>query len=452
MKIIIFLNSLILLLACFLPNKYLSFHSYLLYGCQFLTLIPFLLSKLRYVKNFFLPSFFILLYYLINQSIGAYLVPRGFGFNNWFEPYLVKIDNYNQIVSYFIVCNFTLFIICMRSLKKLEKIDTLQTRGNLKITVYDFYLDLIRIFASIMLFLVFCYINIYSLFSFQLAIIIILCSYLAYSKNHYRFLIYFIFLFLMVKFNFENKREVIISLFSMFFLETYYSRVALQFTFKKISLYFSALFLFLFLILSSSILRGYGSYGAENFSTAITYIPDYIESDIFIDGLTDNLELNYSYGTGVSAMNMIIKGDLQYQYGYTLLKLFFLPIPRDLISFKPESIMQMFTKKFNPSFWAEGGSLPVIFPVDMYLNFQFLGFLVMGLIISLLDNIFLIFHKLRTRSFLYFSFLFLFITILAFARGSGIELYILYYLVIVPFLLVYILSRMLIKNRVQSNT
>nr|WP_315156023.1 hypothetical protein [uncultured Flavobacterium sp.] len=446
MKVIIISNIVILMLACLLPNQFLGFHSYIIFGIQFITLIPFLLSKLRYLKNFFLPSFFILFYYLINEILGAYLVPRGFGFNNWFEPYLAKIENYNLIISYLVVCNFTLFAVCLRTLKKLNVIDSFEPRGNLNIIKYDFLLDIARIFACIFLFLVFSYIDIYSLFSFQLVIIIILCSYLAYFQKIIRFLVYLVFLVLMVKFNFENKREVVISLFSMIFLETYYSRIVLQFTFKKILLYFSGIFLFFFLVLTSSILRGYGSFGAETFSTAATYLPEYVESDIFVDGITDNLELNYSYGTGISAMNMIIKGDLPYQYGYTLLKLFFLPIPRDMISFKPESIMQMFTKKFYPSFWAEGGSLPVILPVDMFLNFHFLGFLATGLIVYLLDYLFVKFHQFRHRSFFYFSFVFLFSTVLAFARGSGIDLYIFYYIVITPFLIVYILSRIFFRG------
>lgn len=446
MKVILISNIVILIFACFLPNYFLAYNSFIIFGFQFIALIPFLLSKLRYLKNFFLPSFFILLYYLINESLGAFLVPRGFGFNNWFEPYLAKIENYNLIVSYLVVCNFAIFMVCLRTLKKLYIIDSYSPTQNLKLLNYNFLLDIVRIFSCIIMFVFFSYINIYSLFSFQLAIIIILCSYLAYFKKSIRFLIYLIFLVLMVKFNFENKREVVISLFSMIFLEVYYSRIKLQFTLKKLTLYFGGIFLFFFLVLSSSILRGYGSYGADTFSTAITYLPDYIQSDIFVDGVTDNLELNFSYGTGMSAMDMIIKGDLPYQYGYTLLKLFFLPIPREMISFKPESIMQMFTMKFYPSFWAEGGSLPVILPVDMFINFHFLGFLATGIIVSILDFFFVKFHQFRKRSFFYFSFIFLFITIIVFARGSGVEQYILYYAVIIPFLIFYILFRIFIKS------
>ncbi len=446
MKIIIISNIVLLILACLLPNQFLAFHSYVIFGIQFLTLIPFLLSKLKYLKNFFLPSFFILLYFLINESLGSFLVTRGFGFTNWFDSYLAKIENYNLIVSYLVVCNFTIFTVCMRTLKKLNLTDSIDPKRNLRTMKFDFILDIVRIFTSIILFLLFSYFDIYSLFSFQLAIIIILCSYLSYFKKTIRFLVYLVFLILMVKFNFENKREVVISLFAMIFLEAYYSRIKLQFTFKKIVFYFFGIFLFFFLVLTSSILRGYGSFEADTFSTAATYLPDYVESDFFVDGLTDNLELNYSYGTGISAMNMIIVGDLPHQYGYTLLKLFFLPIPRDMITFKPESIMQMFTKKFYPSFWAEGGSLPVILPVDMFLNFHFLGFLATGIIIYLLDFIFMKFHQLQHRSFLYFSFIFLFSTILAFARGSGIDLYFFYYIVIIPFLLVYILGRIFFKS------
>lgn len=265
MKVIIISNIVLLILACLLPNHFLAFHSYVIFGIQFLTLIPFLLSKLKYLKNFFLPSFFILFYFLINESLGSFLVPRGFGFNNWFEPYLAKIENYNLIVSYLVVCNFILFMVCLGTLKKLNLIDSIDPKGNLRIIKFDFILDIVRILFSIILFLLFSYFDIYSLFSFQLAIIIILCSYLAYFQKTIRFLVYLVFLMLMVKFNFENKREVVITLFTMIFLEAYYSRIILQFTLKKIAIYFSGIFLFFFLVLTSSILRGYGSFDADTF-------------------------------------------------------------------------------------------------------------------------------------------------------------------------------------------
>lgn len=438
-------------MAMILPNDFLTFNSFLIFGAQSLILISYLLKRLKYLKNFFAPSFFIICYYLINQTLGSFLVPRGYGFNNWFEEYLVKIQNYNLIVAYLIVCNFLLFLVCLRTLKKLA---LFEPRANFefgKTKIWANILDVLKISFGAVLFLIISIANVFSLFSFQLSIILIVCSSLAHNKRTIRYLAYFVFLLLMIRFNFDNKREVVISLFSMIFLESYYSRIQLQFSIKKLVIYISVICLFFSVIITSSILRGYGGFGADNFLTAVSYLPDYVESEIFIDGITDNLELNYSYGTSITAMNMIIEKDLPYQYGFTLMKLFFLPIPRSFISFKPESIMQMFTKKFHPTFWAEGGSLPVIVPVDMFLNFHCFGVFATGFLVFLVDLLFIEFHLLKRRNIFYFSFLFLFITVLAFARGSGIDLYIFYFIVSLPFLVFYYLVRIVISPLSNKN-
>jgi hypothetical protein len=220
----------------------------------------------------------------------------------------------------------------------------------------------------------------------------------------------------------------------------------MQFTAKKILLYISGIALFLILIMTSSILRGYGQFDVSSLPKAISYVPKYISADIFVDGLTDNLELNYSYGTAVTSMDKILNGELRYQYGMTLLKVLFLPIPRKLFPDKPESIMQQFTRIYNPSYWAAGGSFPVILPCDMFLNFSYLGVLPFAFVWLILNYTFVKFHHISNRNIIYFSYIFLFITVLMFARGSGLELYLLYCIFAMPVFILHLLLKHIIEN------
>jgi hypothetical protein len=255
----------------------------------------------------------------------------------------------------------------------------------------------------------------------------------------------------MIVFNFENKREVIVALFAVFFLEAYHQRWLIQFTLSKIISYLIGITLFFVLIFTTSILRGYGEYGAKTLFSAASYIPDYMTSDIFVDGLTDNLELNYSYSTAVTSMDMVIKGEIKYQYGLTILKIFFLPIPRDVFPDKPGSIMQIYTQKYQPDFWDEGGSLPVILPADMFANFNILGIIPFILICLCLDVFFIRFHLATTRGIKYFTYFFLFITILFLARGSGLELYFLFYIFAFPFLIIYTVASIIFLKKVNKD-
>jgi hypothetical protein len=191
---------------------------------------------------------------------------------------------------------------------------------------------------------------------------------------------------------------------------------------------------FLLLVLTASVLRGYGNFDVATPVQAVARVPEYVASENFLSGLTDNLELNYSYGAAVTSMGMMLDGRIDVQYGASLAKLFFLPIPRDILPEKPSSVMQIFTREFVPHWHEEGSSLPVMSPAELFINFHYGGVLALAIIWFILDQCFLAFQSAKPRSFASLSFLFLVITVLLFARGSGIEQYLLYYMLAAPVL------------------
>jgi len=440
--IIIILNIILIIPVFILPNEYFVRHSYVFYGIQILLLIPYLIHKTRYVKDLFLPTTFALFYYLANQFLGSIVVPSGYGIDKQFTPDILSVNSYKVIVPYFLIINLVLFILSSYSLKKInEKYNTkFPIKAESKYYTERLVDNLISIFLLIV-FLIISYLEIFMAFSFQLAIMVIICSRNSTSGRWIRYISYIISLSLMVLLNYDNKREIIIIFFLIIFFEAYINRWILKFTIRRLLVYFSIGVVFLTLILTASLFRGYGQFHPKSLADAVEYLPEYIKSDFFIDGFAENLELNYCYGTAITSMDKILNGELKYQYGLTILKVFFIPVPRSLLSWKPNSMMQIYTKNRNPEYFNNGGSYPVIFQCDMFLNFHFFGVIAFIIIWYIINSFYINFHKITKQNLRYFSYPFLFITILILARGSGLELYIIHYLLGLIIFVFYVLLK-----------
>lgn len=432
MKPILLLSLIAAGVAFVVPNDFLATDSYLFYGLQLLTMLPYLFRRAVYVENLFLPTFFVLLYFLVNLTFGSFLVPRNFGIDKEFADIALAINTYNLIVPFLLLSNAILFWLTARSLRQLRdvapRIRQLVARD---MQPYN-HAALLMSPALIVPFAALAYFDVYSAFSFQLVILLVHLTQPSLRGKWYRWPIYAAYLAAQVAFDFDNKREIAMTLFLMIFLEVYYSRTALKFGLRNIISYTLALCAFLGLVLAASILRGYGSFQVTSLIDAFGYIPQYMTSELFADGVTDNLELNFNYGVTITSIDQTLRGVIDYQYGSSLIKVLFLPIPRDSIPYKPESVMQLFTRIYAPERWLENGSLPVMFASDMFVNFNYLGLLPFALVWGIINRAFVAFHTVTPRSFTFYSCAFLIITVLMFARGSGLELWLLYYLIALP--------------------
>lgn len=437
MSTILLLNLFLVLLAVILPNDFLIWDSYVLYAAQALTMIPFVLSRTVYVKNLFLPTFFVLVYSLVNLAFGSYLVPRGFGWDKQFADVATNIQNYNRIVPFLLASNIVLFWLTLTALRDLALADAQWRSSTHNEPASSESLGLAKMLLYIPLFFAVSYLDIYSALSFLLAILILHLTDPWLKRSLLRYAVYIYYLVVLAAFDFGNKREIAIVLFLIIFLEAYHRGARLAFTPKAIAAYIVASTSFFGLILTASILRGYGDFPVSTIFGAIADIPRYMTSNMFIDGITDNLELNYNYGVAITAIDQTLRGLIHYQYGASLIKVLFLPIPRDALPFKPDSIMQLFTRIYAPDWWSEQGSMPVRFAAEMFLNFSYLGLVGYAVIWACINKLFLTFHTATPRSFVACSCLFLCITVLMFARGSGLEEWLLYYFLATPLLLLF---------------
>ncbi len=447
---VLIVNLVAIGLAIVLPNDVLKWHSYIFYGIQLCTLVPYAARRAFFAKNLFMPTLFALCYYLVNLTFGGFLVPRYYGWNKEYGPVTLAIGTYDLIVPYLLMANVILFLVTCWTISVLAHVRSAQvtdasSSDGAPLRRFGWIAEGLCIAVFVVVLLVD-----FSALALILSIQIVHLSELARRRAPYRYLVYAIYLFALVGFDFENKREIAMSLFLMVFLEGYYGWHVLRLTPRTVLRYAAAGLLFLGLILTSSILRGYGQYEVTSVVGAALVLPRYVSSDIFVDGITDNLELNYNYGAAVNAIDMTSRGELPYQLGASLWKVLFLPIPRSKFPWKPESVMQLYTKIYAPTYWASSGSLPVIFSSEMYVNFAFFGLLPFALVWMALNGAYVALHRSAARSFMYYSSIFLVISILNFARGSGLELYVLYYLYAAPVLL--LASLFAGGNRRRGNT
>lgn len=433
MAAIIVINLFLVAIAAIVPNEFLVWHSYLLYGLQALSTIPFLLGRAKYLDHLFLPTFFVLVYMLVNLTFGAYLVPREFSWNKDFAPVVTAIQHYRLIVPFFLLSNVILFCLTTSALKKLALANSAGARAS-GADSSDGSVVLKTVFYFSTFFIISKY-QVFSAFSFQLAVLLLHLTDRSVRGSRHRYAIYAFYLLVSLAYSFENKREIAMILFLIVFLEAYFGRYRLKATLASFAGYGFAIGSFMALILAASILRGYGQFSVTSVVGALYLVPAYIGSELFINSIADNLELTYNYGVTVTSIDHVLRAEIDYRYGASLIKVLFLPIPRDVFAFKPESAMQVFTQVFAPHWWVREGSMPVGFASDMFMNFHYFGLVAYALIWWPINKAFLFIYSATPRSFLWYSCIFLCITVLLLARGGGIEQWLLYYLLAVPFLL-----------------
>lgn len=444
---LIIFNLILIVVSIFIDNEFYKYNGYQIYFLQFLVNFYFLFLKLKVrLNDFFLPSFFSYLFVSVNMILGGYLVPRGYGFFKNYREEVLKIEHYQLFIPYILFSLFVLALLSYIYMVKIRKNQITQISAKVK------KIDTKFIFILFLLYLISLVVGLPVGVQIGFLIIIIYNILFVFKKFYFRYLFYIVILFFSLKFYSFDKRNIVVVLFLIVFYETVVLKSKPISNIKAIFSIFILGLLFMFLIISASINRGYGNYKINNFLDLITSAQDYLKQDIFIDAITDNLELNYNYGATFTALNYLENGKVNYQFGLTLIKPLFYFIPREIFSEKPQSFMQRFTEQYIPGGWKDGESLPVNFIVELYGNFHYLGLFALYFFYIFFNNMYLyIIKNLNKLNFKLYTCLFFVITHLFFIRGSGLDLYILYYLFSIPCYLIYvILNKVLILKSIKQ--
>ena len=421
--------------ASFIPlfanNAWLRFNSFVFFIPQFLLLSLFILNKAKYFHTIFLPSNIMFFYLGISFSIGSIFVPLDIGFlTKSFSHDYHKIENFPFIIFFWMqVFNVTalISILTMRNEIIYRNISYKKKK----------YRSLLVVLLSMLMLIIISGFDFFFVFGTQLALLLVA---LIHSKNvnaQCMLLVALSGLIVFVSFNSHNKRELLMAIMLVIIYFGLIYKFKLKFNLKYILVYCLMVLIFVLLILVSSVIRGYGGFDGGDVITAAKFIPIYLTSENFFHSLMDNFEVSHTFPVSVLSIDYILSGRLEMQAGTTLLKPLFLFTPREILAFKPDSFIHIFTATQNPAIYSLGGSYPVPFPSELFANFHLISLFILIVFLYFFNKIyFFIFignqEGIKFRISILFTVL-LFILI----RGGGADLLFIHFLSTLPILLLF---------------
>lgn len=437
---VVIINIILAVLSLFFSEKLIIDFGYWLYLIQFIIFFFFGLNTKNNFLYFFSPSFLTITYLGLNFFMGHYVVSNNLGLTDKYFNQFVKFQSVNFITFYFLLCNLIVFLSI--PLKKMRKYQYDKNKLNKvsKNTTLVFSLLFFMIIVS------FIYIDLSFIggggnfnYVYKLSSAIILMFLIKHYGLKKRVLFYLLFLLIFVLSSFESKREIIYVLILILIVESFRYRINFNLSIKKLILYFCSFFLLFEIIIVSSIMRGYGNYNIDNPVDAISYSFDYLQSDFAKDVLVENFELSAVYGSSSIAVNYVYSDEVGLLYGSTFLKFLFIPIPRSILPNKPKSMVKIYTDKFDPKFSSIGGTNPIIIYSELFWNFSLFGFFFLYIIYYFFNRAFLKLYDLLVYNNISLKgvfILYMYVTFIQFVRGSGFDLWLLYALLSLPFLLI----------------
>ena len=246
----------------------------------------------------------------------------------------------------------------------------------------------------------------------------------ANMRGGQRYFLYLLLIALISSISAFNKREAIFLIFVILFLEAHNGRLKLSFSLALKALL--AIISVVTLILWMSIFRGYGSYDVDSFLSAFNYIYPYLTSEQFLASFLFNIEANYFYFHAINSIELVLSYPEFIELGRTIVKFLFLPIPRDIFPWKPDSAIHLYTLAYDPAYRALGGSWPINLISEFIWNFWLLAPLATGFLAWLFAKLesAMVSCRLKQNSLMMIFFLFIYMNTVTLARGSGFDQYV----------------------------
>jgi hypothetical protein len=237
----------------------------------------------------------------------------------------------------------------------------------------------------------------------------------------------------------DSKRNAIFIVLPAIWLEHNY------YTVRKIGIKQAMLFIALgiaifYLILAMSVMRGYGLLDPKGFFDALTLVPTYLGNPNVWAFLANNFEISSVFFSSHNSVHMINVDSSLIAYGETVAKAFFVGIPEGVFNYKPESILELYTREWDPTFRSGGGSYPITLLSEMYWNFAWLG--LFGLV-ALSYGSEKLYAKMTDfarngRNQMVVFLLSLYVFFLFLVRGSGLDIFVAYTLIAAGVVFVFI--------------
>lgn len=437
-KIFITLFTTFLIFICvFFSNEMIIEYGYIFYGIQLLSII-FILIK---IKNnyifFFSPSFITICYLNISYFFGHFVVTRGLGFDLKYYSASLGYLSFSFITGFLLLCNLMVFL--SLPFDKFKK-STFQKDDSVR---HDVSHIVVMTLLCVLLVLGFVNIDLSILggsgdfsYVFQLSLVIIIVFLLSKYKGKAKYLYYLALLFFFIVGNYDSKREILYVLILILFVEFVKRSGTIKIRLRQFIIGLAGLAIFFYIIIVSSIMRGYGNFNTSDPIEASGYVFTYVQSDYASNALLANFELSSVYGNTSNAINYVYEDEVDLLFGSTFLKVLFIPFPRSIFPDKPSSMIDVYTNKFAPDFRGIGGSYPVGIYAESFWNFYLFALPFIFIVFRIFNMFFLKVIYITKKSFLspYNVFLiYMYITIIQFVRGSGFEIWFIYGVLSIPF-------------------
>ncbi len=408
--------------------------SSIIFLCWFAFTLIFLLQRVQYVAQLFSPSFLAFLYIGLSYAGGS-SIPRDLYV--WvYHDAITRIDNFSMINGYLLACLSIFALIAAQAFKRSEHVLK-------KVGQSTSLPNKAQILLSFVLLIVLSFIDFYLMFGFRFGLAVIIAVNLTKIRRRSWAILGFIILVLVILLtSFQNKREILLVIFLIVFSLSAARQSPFNYSPKNLLLGFCILSTILMAILAASISRGYGGFETRNPIESLLFIGRYISSPMFFGYFLENIEIVHTYASTIAAIDYTARGEIQLQAGATLIKPLFLPIPREIAFFKPESAISIFTTTLNPSFAATGNSLPVTIPAEVFMNFHFMGPIFLIFAFLVLERVFRAALRAQAYQMKFKGYLAIVLAMLPLimVRGGGFDLYVLTAILSIPAYLTVALS------------
>lgn len=443
----ILVNIIVILSALLASDKLIYAYGYWWYAVQLIaTLLFYYKSKARFLV-YLSPSFLSFIYISLSATFGHFVTCNSIGLADIYLTTLRNIHRLNLCVGVLLTSNFIMVLASFPMLRRSKHMDLtvqpLRKTGSINNYKIIILLGIICALAIVKVKVSDSNASMAAyIFPIQLGFTMLLLLNLKYLTLKPRFVVYGFLLLLFAIGSYDSKRQIFFILITLIFYEACIN----GFSFKHIKINFKIVFLtvllgvvFLYIILISSILRGYGDYQVHGFWQANGFIFKYIGEDYFTSALVSNLELNSSYVNTINPINYVISGQQPLLYGSTLAKGLFVFIPSSIVQ-KPRSIVDIYTSIYSPNFRMHGGSLPVTIPAELFWNFHVFSFPILAFMYLIFNKYYLVLVNglIKNRTTIGFIMMFyLYASLMQIARGSGLDLWFAYCLIALPFIVMF---------------
>ena len=411
---------------------------YVLFGFQ-LAIIAVHLTYLRYIFFLFSPLMLLIFYINISLFVGGWAFNSGYILSSYFIERYSEWNNMNM-ATFFLLTSISIIYYVDSLYRSSNKGFILQKKTLNKIpALYAFIFFIIALIVYKMPLNLDAFgasggFNQIFLLTGFFIVVSALVSNSGSIPITIRVLVYVLLFYILIGISINSKREAIFAIFPIIFLEFYIRNIK-----YNLSNIFLIVFIAIFIMVVigyMSILRGYGSFELNGGLQDLVLLSNYFYSDTFVSSFMDNMEFSFFYFNTYNSIELILNNPDLMTWGSTLIKPLFILIPRDMVTFKPDSMINIYTNMANPYFASVGGSWPINIISEFFWNFHFLSFvfiLIFSIIVIRVYYSYLTSLTNMKGGMIAFSLL-VYMVFIMLIRGSGFDLFLIY--IICSFILV----------------